>query len=285
MPLLVFDDFTYSEEALTEDERALLFAPLQEVEWHASIQGTTVQFSRTGCSFPPHIHEKRDAIGIWSWQSRMKLLRYLNRIDYTKIGPSLFVTLTYPDHIRRNEYKDRSVDRAVFMRYVEKHFGKPVPTIWRIEWEERKSGAYTGKLAPHFHLMLFGVQFLAWQKVRKMWRQTISSGDGALVTHVKRIYNQDGACRYLSKYVSKYRSLDITAYHNSPLKFGRHWGILRKDMIQMAPERVGRVLSRSEIEMVQEYARRRWTSYDASVDGGFTLLGARYANAFAKSLS
>ena len=170
------------------------------------------------------------------------MLRFLNKIDYSKIGASLFVTLTYPDHVRREDYRLRSIDRAVFLRHVERELGCKVACVWRIEWEERKSGAYTGKLAPHFHLMLTGVEYLAWQFVRERWRETIRSGEGPLVTEVKRIYNEDGACRYLSKYVSKYRSLDISAYHNSGLKFGRHWGVCRRELIPLCPVVVQRNL-------------------------------------------
>ncbi len=171
------------------------------------------------------------------------------------------------------------------MRFVEKHLGRHVAAVWRIEWEERQSGKYTGKLAPHFHLMLFGVEYLGWQKVREWWRRALRAGDGPLVTEVKRIYNEDGACRYLSKYVSKYRSLDISAYHNSSLKFGRHWGILRKELIPRCPVVVDRVLTDQEAQMVRDFGAMRWKDYDAAVGHGFTLLGKRYADGFAKSLN
>jgi len=232
--------------------------PLHEITWTARVQGRCVEISQRGFTPLPCTKEHGDVIGPWSRESRMRLLRYLNQIDYGKLPPGVFVTLTYPDHVLRTTYKQRSVDRAVWIRYVEKNLGRHVPAIWRIEWEERKSGMYTGKLAPHFHLMLFGVEekWKAWG--RDWWRKTIKSGPGPLVTECKSIYNQDGACRYLSKYVSKYRSLDIAVYHNSQIEFGRHWGVLREKEIPLCPVTVERELTPGEQEWAFKQAKKKW---------------------------
>jgi len=248
--------------------------------WRAMVQGNVVRVFRIGCPAPDTNRKRKKPIGIWSHQSRMKLLRYLNIIDYTKIGSSLFVTLTYPDHVRREDYKLRSKDRYLFLRHVESHCGCHVPCIWRIEWEERKSGAYTGNLAPHFHLMLFGVPFIPWQRVREWWRQTIGAGPGPLVTEVKDIYNEDGACRYLSKYVSKYRSLDIGVYHNTTIQFGRHWGITRRELIPLCPIASERELTVEEIALMRKFAGARWSHYNVENGGGFTVLGLALAKTF-----
>lgn len=281
VPLLVLAnlDLTHEEAAIVREFWKA--ARASHPSWHVCIQGNVVEFFRTGCKAPEHICRDKSAIGPWSKQSRMKLLRLLNRIDYGKVGGSLFVTLTYPDRVMRTEYRERTQDRNVFLRYVEKHLGQKVSGIWRIEWEQRKSGEYTGLLAPHFHLMLFGVEFLAWQKVREWWRKSTRAGDGPLVTEVKRIYNEDGACRYLSKYVSKYRSLDISAYLNSAVKFGRHWGCCRREGIPMMPVVLEHTLTDFEIEKVKAFAWSRWKDYDRENGGGFTLLDGHLAKTFA----
>lgn len=258
--------------------------PFKRLTWTVRVQGRCVEVSQRGFTPLPCTKEVGDVIGPWSRESRMRLLRFLNQVDYSKIGPSLFVTLTYPDHLLRKDYHQRSIDRAVFMRYVEKNLGRRVPGIWRIEWEERKSGQYTGKLAPHFHLMLFGIppQGKAWG--RKWWRKTIRRGPGPLVTDARPIYNEDGACRYLSKYVSKYRPLDIAVYHNSGIKFGRHWGILREALIPLHPIEVERELTPDEVEWAAEFAKMRWPNYGKSYAGSYTLLSGDTAKIFTQAL-
>jgi len=281
MPLLVRDLDDLSPESASAFKQEMRRHRGANPSWRVEIRGTLVHFFRIGCEAPEQIKSKREAIGPWSQQSRSKLLRYLNKIDYSKIPGSVFVTLTYPDHVLRETYRERSSDRAVWVRYLEGHVDKPCPIVWRIEWEERKSGAYTGKLCPHFHLMVFGVRFVDHELVRDWWRKATRAGEGPLITDVKAIYNEDGACRYLSKYVSKYRSLDISTYHNSGIKFGRHWGILRKELIPLRPVVVERQLTEAEIKIVRGFkaARSKW--YDAENGGGYYLLGAEHATRFA----
>jgi len=248
--------------------------------WHIEIIGTYVRIFRTCKGRPPPPQPDKRAIGAWSIQSRMRMLRFVNSIDYSRLGPSLFVTLTYPDHIRRNEYPQRTQDRNVFLRYVETYLGRHVSCLWRIEWEERQSGAYTGKLAPHLHLMLFNVNFLSWQRVRMWWRKSIGAGPGPLVTETKRIYNEDGACRYLSKYVSKYRSLDILTYLNSGIQFGRHWGCTRVELVPICPPRVQRELLGEDVERVFAYGQHRYGWRHRVESHGFTLFGKKFVDAF-----
>ena len=272
-------------DSLSASEAAILKAEIRRhrhsnPSWHVAIQGNVVQVKRLGMKPPPKRSRKGTKIGVWSMQSRMRLLRYLNKIDSGRIAKSLFVTLTYPDEVIAMEYPLRTMQRSVFMRYVEGYLGRHVPAVWRIEWEERKSGAYTGKLAPHFHLMLFGVDWIPWREVRNMWRKTIHRPSGPLKTWVRRIFNEDGALRYLSKYVSKYHSLDIATYLNSDIKFGNHWGLLRKDEIPLAPRIIERHLSEKEISIVRKFAAGRWKHYNPETDGGFTLLNPTLVKTF-----
>lgn len=272
-------------DGMTPDEAKCFLEEMRRhraanLTWRAAVQGNVVRVYRIGCPAPETNRKGKKPIGVWTHQSRMKLLRFLNKIDYSKIGSSLFVTLTYPDHVRREEYRLRSRDRYVFLRSLESYLGCHAACVWRIEWEERKSGAYTGMLAPHFHLMIFGVPFLPWQKVREWWRQAIGAGEGPLVTDVKRIYNENGACRYLSKYVSKYLPLDIGVYHNSGLQFGRHWGVTRKELIPLCPIAAERQLTDDEIKIVRKFAAARWTHYNAESGGGYTVLGEKLAKSF-----
>jgi hypothetical protein len=279
----VYCDFSEADIRFLMDEKRK--AIRRNPPWFARVQGNVVKLFRTGCERPPHIKRHREPVGPWSHQSRMNLLRKLNVMDYEKIPASLFVTLTYPDGVDKMPYRERSKHRAVFARHVETYFRRPIPMVWRIEWEERKSGEYTGKLAPHFHVMMFNVRRIPWQLVREWWRASIGAGYGPLKTWLKHVYGQDGALRYLSKYVSKYRSLDLTAYHNSGIEFGRHWGILRPALIPLCPVMVERQLTAREIKIVRQWAYSRWDSYDPESGGGFTVLGPELAKSFAGFLN
>lgn len=208
------------------------------------------------------------------------MLRFLNIIDYKKISHSLFLTLTWPDECLSMDYSDRTMQRNVFMRHLEKEVGRQVPAIWRIEWEERKSGMYTGDLAPHLHLMVFNVRYISWQRVRELWRQSIRRGSGVLKTWVKGIYNEDGACRYLSKYVSKYRSLDVSSYLNSGIKFGKHWDVCREGLIPLRPVEADVILGKKQVQRVLNFAASKWPWYDKNTPHGFTIFGERDAKSW-----
>lgn len=254
------------------------------VTWHAEITGRMLRVYRENVRMkkPPNV--KRRAVGVWSIQSRMRLLVVLNTIDYDRLGPSVFVTLTYPDVVRRDSYKKRSLDRQRMLRDLERAVGKRFAAFWRIEWEERKSGAYTGKLAPHFHLCLFNVAFVNQEKVRELWRKVIGYQSGPLVTDVRRIYNVDGVGRYLGKYLAKYRSLDFITYHNSSIEFGRHWGLTRKTLVPFLPTRLQRQLSEFEKETLVRFAKATSKRYGEYGETGFKRFGKEVAERVEKFL-
>ena len=225
----------------------------------------------------------RGKVGQLSRESRMRLLRFLNQIAWEQISGSLFVTLTYPDEIQHTDYSRHATDRYLFLRYMEKHLGRENPVLWRLEWQPRKTGARVGELMPHYHLLVFGVSWLPQKVVREWWRSAIGAGDGPLVTDVRRVTGVDGACRYLAKYVSKSCPLDIAAYHNSGINFGRHWGVTRKHLVPMCPVDVCRQLTDFELSRMQGLAEEMWSAYRPESSGGFTLLGEPEAE-FAKKI-
>lgn len=286
MPPLICDAADISSLFEIPSEHAGVAATeIEPVRWHCEIQGRVVRFYRTGCKVPPHPDRCRDAVGPWSEQSRIRLLRYLNRINYPWLGPSSFVTLTYPDDWWSMEYTKRTDVRNAFHQTMERYIGRHFASIWRQEWEERKQGKYTGKLAPHLHLMCCDVPFIPWQEVREAWRRALGYGDGPLSTHVRQIRGVEGVGKYLAKYVSKYRSLDIATYVNSGIKFGRHWGIRRPELVPLSPVVVSRPLTEKEKDRVQAFACARWSWYDRDTCGGFTLLGNDFSKGFAAWLS
>lgn len=224
----------------------------------------------------------RGKVGMLSRESRMRLLRFINQIDWPANGAAVFVTLTYPDEIDHRDYYHRAKDRYLFLRHMEKHLHREIPVIWRLEWMPRKSGARLGQLMPHYHLLVLGQDWLVPRMVRRWWAAAIGHKGGPLATDVKRVTGTDGACRYLAKYVSKCTPLDIAAYHNSGIKFGRHWGVTRKPKIVMRPVECCREISGADLEAMQAFAVESWPNYRPSSSGGFTLLGEPEATFAAK---
>lgn len=183
----------------------------------------------------------RSQVKTFSRASRLRLLKILARIDFAKAEPALFITLTLPD--RENQYtrKELNTYRYLFLRYTEKELRRKVSAIWRIEWKERKTGISVGEERPHFHLMLFGVKWLAHAKVNGFWKKSIGK-DGYVRTEVQRMRSERECGSYVAKYCAKSEdsSLVNAAYLNSRQP-GRHWGIHRKNLLSMHSETTARV--------------------------------------------
>ena len=284
MPLLVNDPFEIEPDALTSNERDREASPLKPVLWHVEIQGRVVRFFRSGCKCPFDRHGKRGGIGPWTHQSRMNMLRFLNRVDWKRSPAYVFLTLTYPDEIDHRNYTKRSLDKQKFFRLMESHYGREVSVLWRWEWKKRKTGNRVGELMPHMHAVPFGVWWLDKEKLREMWASAIGRESGPLSTVVRRVYGVDGVAKYLAKYLSKEVDLDIGTYHNNGIKFGRHWGVTRSESVKLCPVALERVLTRAEVKRVRQFGAMRWSGYDADTGGGFTLLGETYVNGFGKWL-
>lgn len=85
--------------------------------------------------------------------ARRRMLDFLAKIN-TSLIP-IFVTLTYPDDFPslRTEFKNHLdlLGQRVRRRWPESFI------VWKLEFKQRKSGANAGKMAPHYHLFIFGV--------------------------------------------------------------------------------------------------------------------------------
>jgi hypothetical protein len=158
------------------------------------------------------------------------------------------------------------------MRYVEGHLGRQVPTLWRVEWKARKSGAKVGAVVPHFHLLLGGVEYVRYVQLRSWWRAIVHV-NGPLCTDVQSIDAAEGAVNYLCKYTSKNPSLDIGAYLNNEKGIGRHWGFTRKHLFPEAPITRLQKLSDVQAAQLRGMAAEVFENYDEDLGGGFTLFG------------
>lgn len=209
----------------------------------------------------------------FSKQSRLRLLTFMNQVDWQRIPLVTFVTLTYPDSVVHRDYKIRSRDRFLFLRSLEKHLGKQVGCIWRVEWKPRKSGKFVGRLMPHWHLLLADACNVSNRVVNPLWASAIGNKGKYVNTDCRVIEGVEGAIKYVAKYCSKQLTLGITAYRNSGFNFGRHWGICRKPLFPLCPAVLKRELNAEEVEAVRYYGNSIWAWYDEKTGKGYTLLG------------
>lgn len=89
------------------------------------------------------VRSKRGAIESWSSRSRGRLIKTLEAIDWLRLGPLFWITLTYP----AGEWSAKESKRhlAALRRRWARRWGKPVGA-WKMEFQRRG--------VVHFHLLL-----------------------------------------------------------------------------------------------------------------------------------
>src|ERR1051325_3644613 len=156
---------------------------------------------------------KRGEVVSFSRKSRRRMLRLFATVSRTALGRSLLVTLTYP----RSFPTESSTYKRHFLTFS-KRLRRTFPTssaIWKLEFQERG--------APHFHLIVMGVPFLARQWLSRAWFQIVGSGDDRHFragTQVQRAHSTRKTLAYVAKYVAKVSSTKAGAHT------GRFWGVV-----------------------------------------------------------
>ena len=258
-----------------------VFFPEQILTWCAELQGECLEV-RAKYNYSQRLKgHVRDKTQAFSPASRLRLLKAIAHIDWQAQEKYLLVTLTYPDARRESTYRERTQHRYLFHRYIEKHLGRKVAVLWRTEWKVRQSGRDVGQLAPHTHLVLFGVPFLDQKKVRLWWRKILEV-QGPLATDVRAANDGIHAARYVAKYVAKKDdvALDYAAYlNNAP---GRPWGFLRKALIAWQPKEGVRGLEEGVVLMGRHLARIANPRHRGGGQEGFTIFGPAAKQIFAR---
>jgi len=105
----------------------------------------------------------------------------------------MFVTVTYPDNFPfEPEIWQKHI--AALWRRVRRKWPE-VAAIWKKEFKRRRSGANAGKVAPHFHMLVWGVgvqpeERYDWVKYHKMLLARVGIADGQEL--IKRCTFLDG---------------------------------------------------------------------------------------------
>ncbi len=207
---------------------------------------------------------KRGDVTGFSSASRRRLMRLISSFE-RPVRP-IFITLTYPDVFpgERARWK-RDID--VFGKRLAREHPE-AGFLWRIEFEERKSGQSQGEIAPHFHLLVYGAPFrylLKW--VPGAWWAVVGSGNEDHLragTRVERIYSWGGVMRYVGKYIAKEQRYPVDWQ-------GRVWGVVGRKRLPWAVE-VVIDLTREEAIKLTRLARRMIGAKRRSFSYGLTWI-------------
>jgi len=208
----------------------------------------------------------------FSRQSRLRMMRTVSKLKNAK--RPLFITMTYPDEFQGqvdgNEIKEKHLKN--FWKRMDYTWPK-LSCIWKLEYEERKSGKNVGELFPHLHMLVWGLYEVDIEKVREFvksaWWEVCGelSGDHLKAgTRVERLRNHRGTMAYLAKYMSKGADKE--------LKVGRWWGVKGRSNLPNARKVVIDFLNKDKykdvIDFMAMYAglpEGDWTSLEIFVDG------------------
>lgn len=163
----------------------------------------------------------------FSDKSRHNMIEFLAKVVEV---PDLFVTLTYSDDIAEHAVFNMRHDFEVFRKWLERKYPQ-IKAMWRVEFQDRKSGKHQGRLIPHMHLLVWlPASMIEFEKHEilaeegQVWRNkwhniTHSQDEYHLARYgclVERIKSRRHAYAYCSKYLAKadYEKLEA----------GRRWG-------------------------------------------------------------
>jgi hypothetical protein len=132
---------------------------------------------------------------------------------------ALFVTLTYPGEWP-GEWERWKRDLDVFLHRLKRKY-PAAGVVWKLEPQLRG--------APHFHLLVFGVEFIPKDWLKRAWWEVVGSGSvwhreyGA---HVDRVRDAKGVRSYTAKYLAKVPVAGLLEASGVDWsKVGRWWGV------------------------------------------------------------
>lgn len=193
----------------------------------------------------------RGEISAFSKGSRRRLLRLVATIRRDK--EPLFGTLTYPDNFEQDP-KQVKKQWDKFTKRLLRRFPSAV-VIWRMEPQIRKSGKNKGQIAPHFHLLIWGIQYKDMREFLPVaWYESVGSQDKKHLeagTSVEKVHSVNGVMYYTAKYIAKSDSFKLPGW-------GRYWGIVNRDMFQdLQGERVTVEIDNQTAFTLLRYMRRK----------------------------
>lgn len=215
----------------------------------AKTAGRVLQVSATGLTQSGG-GLRGEVSGSWSKESRNRMVKTAEAIDWASVGQCYFVTLTYPIMPESgNESKKH------FKRWQDRwrrKFGAPVG-MWKLEFQIRG--------VPHYHLILKAPEGFTLRQVQlwvsKSWFEVVGSGD-------KKHLKAGTECKPWTHgspggYFVKYGTARVKEYQNHAPEgwwTGRWWGVLGG----LKPQWQEVELTQDEFFRLKRIARRLYAS-------------------------
>ena len=212
------------------EQRSILFYP----------EGSFIHVQPSD-DYEPHQREykKRGKIGGFSAKSRRRLISTCAQLKQTI--SALFLTLTWPG-VWNPDPKSWKTCLDTFLKRL--HRAHPdCSGIWKLEPQER--------LAPHFHLLLFGVEFIHHSILSRWWYEIVGSGDERHLRagiSIEAVRSREGVMSYASKL---YMGKEIAAFEG----VGKFWGVFNRIKLPVS-RTVKAEISAGELVFFQRIARR-----------------------------
>lgn len=195
-----------------------------------SIRGQLLTYTNGESWSCPSPDSKRGDIREFTDAARLRMTKRLVVIDYAKTRISVCVDLTYPDELIPRDKMERKNDLKQLLAWIERRLGEQVCGVWRTEWKARKTGKLKGHVAPHTHIILFGVYYIDWRELRREW-QRILNHYGYIRTSVKRAGSVQKTCKYIGKYIRKRTDCSLVYAPYWHTVDGKHYGWVRPKRI------------------------------------------------------
>lgn len=184
----------------------------------------------------------------FSESSRRRLRRKVHAMR--RDAPGLFLTLTYHETDPSPRKAKQHLDR--FWKRVRRRWGgkeTPLACIWKMEPQNRGT--------VHFHLLVYGVEYLPVRQVCRMWHAVTDEDTEAhrkAGVDLEAFVNEDGKIQsYLAKYMTK--DLDQAGWEDP----GRWWGVRDRNALPWAGwHRSGMALTSAEAEALIMRLLNEW---------------------------
>lgn len=209
----------------------------------------------------------RGTIYGFSKASRKRMFELVARIDLDRF-PSVFITLTYPA-----EFPTLRQSKPHLRAFLERLRRRDPESsgIWRLEVQQRG--------APHYHLLLWNVEFWPKDEVQDAWGEIIAYERP--FTRIELIQEPRKVVKYVAKYMAKRgKEGDGGVQICDTIKpteagdaegTGRWWGVFNRARLPFAPLTSLEKPFDTWYHTLRSLASREWSALDPADEQGFAL--------------
>jgi hypothetical protein len=154
---------------------------------------------------------KRSQVVTFSAGSRRRMREALMKFGFEALTRTLVVELTYPGEFPAGIDSKRHFNKL--LRRLRRRWAD-ICVVWKLEYQKRG--------APHYHLCIFGADFIPKAWLKRAWFECVGSSDRQHLeqgARVDRIRSLGGLAWYFTKYIQKG---EVGPVDDRP---GRFWGV------------------------------------------------------------